>query len=140
MKSKAPLVLMEQFIMILVFALTATVCLQVFVFASRTSSTGELRAHAVTAVQNAAESIKLCEGDWEKLTALQGGSTTDDGWQLAYDSNWQPTDSLKPAFTVRAARLPQQQPLLAGAEVEAYTPDGEELFRITLCWQEDAHE
>ena len=55
MKNKAPLALMEQFIMILVFALTATVCLQVFVFSSRMSSTGELRAHAVTAVQNAAE-------------------------------------------------------------------------------------
>ncbi len=38
MKSKAPLVLMEQIIMLLVFALAAAICLQAFIKADALSS------------------------------------------------------------------------------------------------------
>ena len=40
-RSKAPLALMEQIIMILVFALTAAVCMQAFVYSSNLSKQGE---------------------------------------------------------------------------------------------------
>ena len=40
-RSKAPLALMEQIIMILVFALAAAVCLQAFVYANGLSTRGE---------------------------------------------------------------------------------------------------
>ena len=40
-RSKAPLALMEQIIMILVFALAAAVCLQAFVYANGLSGRGE---------------------------------------------------------------------------------------------------
>ena len=41
-RSKAPLALMEQIIMILVFALAAAVCLQAFVYANGLSTRGEI--------------------------------------------------------------------------------------------------
>ena len=37
MRSKAPLVLMEQLVMVLVFALAAALCVQVFVLSDQTS-------------------------------------------------------------------------------------------------------
>ena len=47
MKSKAPLVLMEQIIMLLVFALAAAICLQAFIKADALSSASANRDKAV---------------------------------------------------------------------------------------------
>ena len=46
MRSKAPLILMEQMVMLLVFALAAALCLQAFVKSDSLSSRSEIgRAH-----------------------------------------------------------------------------------------------
>ncbi len=58
MRSKAPLALMEQLVMVLVFALAAALCVQVFVLSSRTSRWNESRDRAVVEAQNAAELLK----------------------------------------------------------------------------------
>ena len=58
MKSKAPLVLMEQLVMVLVFALSAAVCLQVFALSGSLSRTCEARDRAAVIAQNAAEALK----------------------------------------------------------------------------------
>lgn len=58
MKSKASLVLMEQLVMILVFALCAALCLQAFVGADRISQETARRDEAVLLAQNTAESLK----------------------------------------------------------------------------------
>ena len=47
MRSKTPLAMMEQLLMLLVFALAALVCLQVFVFSGQTSRRNEARDRAV---------------------------------------------------------------------------------------------
>ena len=73
MHSKAPLALMEQIIMLLVFALSAALCLQVFALSGRISHGMEDKALAVTEVRNAAESIKISGGDFEKHAELFGG-------------------------------------------------------------------
>lgn len=58
MKNKASLMLMEQLVMILVFALCAALCLQCFVAADRISEETALRDEAVLLAQNTAESLK----------------------------------------------------------------------------------
>ena len=63
MKSKASLVLMEQLVMLLVFALAAALCLRMFVLSDRKSLDFEARDYAVLEVQNAAETVKLNYGD-----------------------------------------------------------------------------
>ena len=60
MKNKAPLPMMEQLIMILVFALTASLCLQGFSLADRMSRRHEAREQAVVLAQNTAETLKAC--------------------------------------------------------------------------------
>ena len=47
MRSKAPLILMEQMVMLLVFALAAALCLQAFVKSDALSSRGEARDRAL---------------------------------------------------------------------------------------------
>ena len=58
MKSKAPLALMEQLVMILVFALAAALCMQVFVRAQEISLETARRDEAVVLAQNGAELLK----------------------------------------------------------------------------------
>ena len=58
MKSKASLVLMEQLIMLLVFALAAALCLGVFAQANEISLQTARRDEAVILAQNAAEILR----------------------------------------------------------------------------------
>ena len=63
MRNKSPLALMEQLVMVLVFALAAALCLQVFMFADLTSERNAAIDRAVTECQNAAEILKASGGD-----------------------------------------------------------------------------
>ena len=90
MKSKAPLILMEQMVMLLVFALAAALCLQAFVKSDSLSDRSERRDRAVTAAQTAAEAVRHCRGYLPEVAQLlgtewQGG---EDGLVIAYDRDW----------------------------------------------------
>lgn len=136
MKSKAPLALMEQLMMILVFALAAALCLQLFVLSNTLSRDGETRDQAVTAVQNAAETLKANDGSFEALAALRGGVLTKKGCQIGYDDNWQVVPVEKAAFVVTAESAVNDQPLLGSAIVTVKGANGKEWFQITIGWQE----
>jgi len=70
MRSKTPLVLMEQLVMVLVFAMAAAICLQGFLFAERLSEKNEALAAAALLAQNHAEEMKASYGEvlqgWEE--------------------------------------------------------------------------
>lgn len=140
MKSKAPLALMEQMVMIAVFALAAALCLQVFVLSHTLSVDGANRDRAVTAVQNMAEALKLCRGDYEAAAQLLGGETAEEGLCIRYDEKWQQTSRGQEAFSVQACALEQNSAALGGARIAALAADQEVLFEMNVCWQEDADE
>jgi len=135
MKSKAPLALMEQLTMILVFALAAALCLQLFVLSNTLSREGETRDQAVTAVQNAAEALKANDGSFEALAAFHGGVLTEKGWQIGYDDSWQTAPVEKAIFVVTAEAAANDQPLLGSAVITAKGTDGKQWFQITVGWQ-----
>ena len=58
MRSKASLFLMEQLVMVLVFALAAALCLNAFVQAQRISDAAAWQDEAALTAQNAAELLK----------------------------------------------------------------------------------
>lgn len=58
MKSKASLFLMEQLVMVLIFALAAALCLGIFVRANKISSETARRDEAVIIAQNVAQMLK----------------------------------------------------------------------------------
>lgn len=91
MKSKAPLLLMEQMVMLVVFALAAALCVQAFVRSDAASARNEARDEAVVLCQNAAETIRHSGGNFneaaEKLGLEFGQGST---MFRYYDENWEP--------------------------------------------------
>lgn len=76
MKSKAPLALMEQLVMVLVFALAAALCVRGFVLSERISRRGEARDMAMIAAQNAAEALKGTGGISRRRQSSTGAAGT----------------------------------------------------------------
>ena len=140
MKSRAPLVMMEQLVMVLVFALAAAVCVRIFALSDRLSLENETRDRAVAAVQNAAETLKACRGDYGAASRLLGGTWDGTAWSISYDSGWSPlAEAAGGAFQVLAVPADSGQELLGTVQVTAFTWQGTELYSLSVAWQEDAH-
>lgn len=137
MKSKAPLALMEQLVMLLVFALAAALCLRMFAAAGRISRQCEAQAQAVTHVQNTAETVKFCRGDFQEAARLLAGSGQEEKLQILYDSRWQEISGGQAAYRILAEQRQTDIPLLGMAEITAEQQDGTLLFRVTAAWQEE---
>ena len=75
MKNKSSLLLMEQLVMVLVFALAAALCLTAFVKADQISRETVRRDEAVLLAQNAAQVLKATSGDVE--LAMEEGAASD---------------------------------------------------------------
>ena len=135
MRSQTPLTLIEQTVMLLVFALAAVLCLQVFVWSQNASVESRSIDQASLQAQNAAEILKSCRGDYERAAEIGRWTQTEGGWTVGYDEDWKETDQ-SPAFTVTIAEQKSSQPLLGLAEVKVTEAEGEALFSLPVCWQE----
>lgn len=89
MKNKGALVLIEQAVMLLVFALAAVLCLRAFVWADTTSKEITARDGALIQAQNAAEVLKSCAGDGEIAAQLYGGAWDGQVWTVHYNGHWE---------------------------------------------------
>lgn len=138
MKNKAPLSLMEQLVMLLVFALSAALCLQIYVLSEQISHRCEAQAHAVTAVQNTAESVKFCRGNVSQYPHLLGGSGTSQQWEIGYDHNWTAVSTGQTAYRVVITPESTPLPTLGKAVITAMTEAEDILFSVTVSWQEVA--
>lgn len=151
MRSKAPLLLMEQMVMLLVFALAAALCLQAFVKSDGLSGDSESRDRAVTLCQTAAETIRWFGGDIVSAEAAQAlGYHYDKGVMYQeFDANWNPVDPAESGvYRLDAEGIPADAPgdripglrkayvcvmtgYNAGQEMEV-------LFGIEIAWQAPA--
>ena len=139
MKSKAPLSLMEQLAMLLVFALAAALCLQIFVFSGQVSRECETRDRAVAVAQNAAETLKAARGDLERAAQLYGGVFRDGKWQMGFDEAWQEVSPENANYCLVVARTENDTPLLGTADVAVQNQNAEDVFRISVAWQEETN-
>lgn len=119
MRSKTPLVLMEQLVMVLVFAAAAAICIQVFVCSERLSEQNEAVAEAALLAQNHAERLKASYGEelrfWEEA----------DGVYIMEEGTYR--IEAKEAETDVSALRQMQLQVLEGEEL---------LFEIPVAWQE----
>ncbi len=143
MRSKTPLALMEQVVMVLVFALAAALCLQVFELADRTSRRNEAIDRAVQVCQTAAETLKAAGGDvahaQQAAAARMGGAVEEGLWYVLYNENWKPVDGIDEAvyaLYVRGAAAQTDGMVKADVWAETCEVDGGELFSLTVVWQE----
>ena len=136
MKNKSPLTLMEQLIMLMVFAIAAALCLQIFALSGRISRSMDTRDRAITAVQNAAESIKISSGNLADHVSLFGGTQNGNTWEICYNADWEITSSDNAVYFVTAVIEDDDNDYLGTADVCAVSSDGEVIFKLTAAWQE----
>ncbi len=133
-RSGASLVLIEQVIMLLVFALAAALCLKAFVWADTESAAVAERDKAMLRAQNAAEVIKN-EGDVAAAGFL-GGKAEGERWIISYDGEWQPAEGVG-VYTLTAEPKEDELQYMSAACVEIYK--GEKLLAsLDVAWQEVA--
>ena len=135
MRSRAPLALMEQTVMVLVFALAAALCLRAFVLADGISRQVEATDHAVLWAESAADTIKARKGDLARAAEELGGEFEGQCWTILLDENWQET-AREPTYTLTAQPIDSGQPLLGRAQIDVTQINGDRLFSLVVCWQE----
>ena len=86
--SKTPLFLMELLIMLLVFSISAAICLQVFAGARRISDESRRLDLAVMQAQTAAECWKASHGNLDKTAELLNAKAEKNGFSI-YDEEKQ---------------------------------------------------
>lgn len=119
MKSKTPLALIEIMVMLLIFSMTAALCLQAFLWSRQTSEDVLLQDEAVLLAQNTAEKIKHCRGDfageaWEEAAAAESENCV-----------------------VQVTLLDGQTAGLGCASVAIKDRKGNLLYTLPVSWQED---
>ena len=120
MKHRGSLALLEQAVMLLVFAVAAVVCLQAFAWSSQTSKAMERQDQALILAQNAAETLKHTH-DCDQTAEIFRSEAQSMGWTLHINPTHRETD------------------LLSTAVVEIR--DGQTcLASLSVAWQEAADE
>lgn len=149
MRSKSPLALMEQIVMVLVFALAAALCLRVFVFSELASARNEAVDRAVLECQSAAEFLKstgLSVNEAQAELADRMGGTVSQGLlQVCYDEEWNviPGDGDDCMYVLEVQGRPTEveglmkaHVCVAALEDIGVGGNGERLFAVDVAWQE----
>lgn len=142
MKNKTPLILMEQLAMVLVFALAAAVCLQIFVLSDQLSKKQEAKANAAFLAQNTAEWLKSQGIGFSEAPEESGWQIEDGAWVQQYDKHWQQIDG-NSAMTEDASyklKIFEEKTEIPGLVCAKITVSDAKatLFEVPVAWQEVA--
>ena len=136
-QSKAPLVMMEQVIMVLVFALAAALCVQAFVKARSISVHLSEENHAMNVSQTLAETLKAYHGDLDAVCDRIGGEVKEDGIILYYDSDWNPASAEEEAgFEASFVQKDIGKLCSYGEITVSDAENGREISSMEVAWQE----
>ncbi len=163
MRSRTPLALMEQTVMVLVFALAAVLCLRVFVWSDLESQRGAARDKAAVAAQNAAERIRhtWADGNGTADGIETGDETGGENWlgelTVFYDRDWNElagpgTGDTGSGASGSAAGIPGEaayiltvrgtdtgiEKLAAAHVAVTEKKSGKVLFELDTAWQKEA--
>jgi len=136
-KSKSHLALMEQAIMILVFAFAAAICVQAFQKADTTSKELAARDRAVNYSQTVAETVKSVRGDLESAAGILGGIAEENKLLFWYDNEWNRVSKEDAAYelclmvTETSAYLEKSQLIVTELKKSKV------LFALPVNWQKE---
>lgn len=146
MRSRTPLILMEQMVMLLVFALAAALCLQAFVKSDRISRESEARDRAAALCQNAAEAVRYAGGNLEEAAARLGAAygayaREEPAFSIHYNGDWTPSETRDWVYRLSVQPVDSGVEGLGKASVSVIEAEGQEvLFGLEIAWQEgDIH-
>ena len=136
-KSKAPLNLMEQVVMILVFAFAAALCVQAFVLADVMSKEAYARDKAAMISQTMAETVKSKKGDIEQAVFVLGNNSEvkEDKLFMYYDSAWEASNKADAEYMVWL-EIKEADIYISKAEIKVQTVKDENIiFDLPVNWQ-----
>ena len=136
MNRKSVLQMMELLIMVLVFAIGASICVRCFVHADQLSKRQENRTAAVLVAQNAAELLKSASGDLEQAAEQLGGICKDGNWYMPMDEHWQVIETREDAVFLLEVTVDAASDLPMGAALLRVTAGNEILVEFRVGWQE----
>ena len=134
MRNKSRLVLIEHMIMLLVFALAASVCVRIFVRSEQLSREYEATDRAVVAAQNAAELMKK-KGVKAFVAETEAVPTGENRWVVYYDKDWKRTEEALKKYSLEITYKSEASGYIWRSELAVSTEDGEELFRLPVAGQ-----
>ena len=133
MRSKAPLVMMEQLVMVLVFALTAALCVQVFVLSEKLSVKTSATDKASMMAQNVAERIKN-DNPKEFLKASDAVPVGQGIWVMYFNETWNVSGEESATYYMEI-QMEEETVYLWQIRIMVFTKDGMELFSIPVASQ-----
>lgn len=135
--SKYSLFLMEQLIVITIFALCASVCVKIFTESYIMASESKDLNFAIIEVENAAECFKAYSGDLDRLSRVLNVAKSQDGRSAAiyYDENWKQCDMEAAAYLLN---LGLRDGVMDGGtlifcDISAQTVEGKEITSISVA-------
>lgn len=138
MKSKAPLAMIEQIVMVLVFALAAVFFIQMFVVAEKISERSMVMGRAVVEAQNIAAELKT-EEELDKIAILQKAVKLSQGeWVLYYDADWVilPEENKQMAYYA-LIKIEDRSEYHWGGKISVYSNREALLFEIPISGQKE---
>ena len=140
-RSKSTLFLIEQIIVIAVFAICAAACVRILTAAYFTANDTQATSHAVLRAESAAEVFKATSGDVDAIASVLGGTsgTAADGVAgvaVYYDSSWQISNEGNASYHLGLAIYPPQNPNdahLLNGEIWVVKITGEELVSFPVA-------
>ena len=124
--------------MLLLFAVTAAVCLRAFALSDRLSRQAEQRDRAVLWAQTMAETWKAMDGDLAQAETLYGESSGD-GWTVCLDGGWTWTEDAASAVYRAELREEPGDGLLKKARITVRElEDGRCIYELETACQEAA--
>lgn len=147
-RDKTPLLLLEQMVTLLVFAVAAAICLQVFVAARLQSQDIAQKDRAAGLCQNTAEALRATGGDvataLAQVSGVEAGQREGFGYFVPYDDNWEAMayegQPLNSTYTLQVRTPDSGVAGLGTAEIQVYRWQRGEmasLFRLETAWQEE---
>lgn len=134
MKSKAPLAMMEQIVMVLVFALAAALCVQTFVLSGKISKKTEAENRAAVEAQNVAETMK--NGGLSEYLERYVPKQTEDKYVSFFTKDWKITEEENQAeYNMTVIYKESADLFLWQADITLADVSGEELIRIPVAGQ-----
>ena len=129
------LLLMEQLLMTLVFALAAALCLRAFALADSLSHRAETRDFVLRQAQNMTELCRADRGDLAAAAAAYGGSWNGSVWRCGWDADGNLVEG-DAACWVEVTLLPEEG-LLGRAQVRAGSAKDGLLSEFPAAWQRE---
>ena len=146
-RSKSTLFLMEQLIVIAVFAVCAAVCVNIIVSSYLMTVEAVNTKNALIISESAAETFKATGGDIRRVAEILSGSVNnynsytsyysyydDNLFFVYYNINWQPCSREQASFVLHLARTDTEHQLVIFGDIAVHKKEaGDELMRLPIA-------